>query len=268
VFTSRLFSVCYGASLAVSCPLTGVADTVTVTAAADATLIEVSPNNSSGGAEFFNAGTTQNVTRNRALIRFDVSSQLPQGALITGVSLQLDVVRQPVDGFEASPFSIHRVLRPWGEGTTVPNDNPGGLGGPAAPGDATWSDRFAFDQPWAAPGGEADIDYLSLSSGAIIMYGTLDSPYAFESTSESVADVQLWLDDPNSNFGWMLMTDFEDTAFTARRFASREDPLGRGPRLTIEYTVVPEPGTVALFAVGSVVLAGVLRRHSRATAAE
>lgn len=268
MLNSRSFSVSCGALVAISSALTSLADTAILTPVADATLIETEPNNSSGGAEFFNAGTTQNVTKNRALLRFDVASQLPEGAVITSASLKLEVTRQPVDGFEASPFSLHRVLRDWGEGTTVPMNNPGGLGAPAASGDATWFHRFAFDQPWRAPGGEAEVDYLSLSSGAIIMYGTVDSPYTFESTSESVADVQFWLDNPASNFGWMLMTDFEDVPFTARRFASREDPLGRGPTLTIEYTIVPEPGTVALFMVGAAVAGGGLRRRVKATAAE
>ena len=257
-----------GLVLGVTCAATCIAETITITSSADATLIETSPNNSSGGAEFFNAGTTQNYTRNRALIQFDVAGQLPADAVITAASLRLEVTRQPVDGFEASPFSLHRVLRPWGEGSTVPMSNPGGLGDPAAAGDATWLHRFAFDQPWAAPGGEAGIDYLALSSGAVIMYGTVDSPYNFESTMEAVADVQFWLDNPGENFGWMLMTDFEDVAFTARRFASREDPFGRGPTLTIEYTVVPEPGTIAIWAVGSVIIGSVLRRRSKPTAAE
>ncbi len=150
------------------------------------------------------------------------------------------------------------MLRSWGEGTTVPLNNPGGLGGPAAPGDATWNYRFAFDQPWGQPGGAPDVDYSSASSGAIIMYGPESSPYAFESTSEAVADVQFWLQHPESNFGWMLMTDFEDTPFTARRFASREDPLGRGPMLTIDYVVIPEPSSVAILALGAVFFASPL----------
>ena len=268
MLTTRLFSACLGALLAGVSPATCFGDSVTLQAAADATLIEVNPNNSSGGAEFFNAGTTQNVTKNRALIRFDVASGLPVGAVVTSVALHLQVTRQPVDGFEASPFSIHRVLRPWGEGNTIPVDNAGGLGAPAAAGDATWLDRFAFDQPWAGPGGEADIDYLSISSGGVLMFGTADSPYLFESTAENIADVQFWLENPEQNFGWMLMTDFEDVAFTARRFASREDLLGRGPTLTIEYTVIPEPGTMALFAMGAAVLAGALRRRLKTIAAE
>ena len=236
------------------------ADSVLLSASADATLIETAPDNSSGGAGFFNSGTTQNNTKNRALIQFDITG-IPQSALITAVSLQLEVIRAPSDGFEASPFSLHRVLRSWGEGSTLPLNNPGGLGGPAAPGDATWNYRFAFDQPWGVPGGEAGVDYAAASSAGIIIYGTENSPYSYESTPEAVADVQFWLDHPESNFGWMLMSDFEDTPFTARHFGSREDPLGRGSLLTVEYALVPEPGTTALGVMGVIVLAGSLRHR-------
>ena len=51
-----------------------------------------------------------------------------------------------------------------------------------------------------------------------------------------IADVQLWLDHPEQNFGWMLKTEEEQSNFTARRFGSREleDPF-ESPQLTITY---------------------------------
>jgi hypothetical protein len=50
-----------------------------------------------------------------------------------------------------------------------------------------------------------------------------------------VRDVQFWLDEPNRNFGWVLLSRDEDKPETARRFASREDPANT-PMLTIEFT--------------------------------
>ncbi|SRR5260221_4638586 len=76
------------------------------------------------------------------------------------------------------------------------------------------------------------------------------SPYQFESTLDTMADLQLWLDHPGTNFGWMLISQSEDTPFTARRFASREDPFGRGPTLTVDFDVVPEPSALALWGLG------------------
>jgi hypothetical protein len=52
-----------------------------------------------------------------------------------------------------------------------------------------------------------------------------------------VADVQGWLDDPSSNFGWLLVGN-EGENGTAKRFDSKENPVAeRSPSLTIEFTL-------------------------------
>jgi hypothetical protein len=246
------------AGLVLAWAAAGSAEVISLHPVADATLLEVNPSNSAGGAGFFLAGTTQNRTRNRALLQFDVAGALPLGAQITAVGLQLEVTRRPSDGFEPSLFGLHRVLRPWGEGTTVPYDNPGGLGAIGEPGDATWLDRFTGSESWAAPGGQADTDYRARFSSSTLIYDV--GAYHFEGTLDMVADVQFWLDDPASNFGWMLIGLDEDLPFTARRFASREDPNGP-PVLTVEFTVVPEPRTWVLAGTGACFLLLVRRRR-------
>ena len=236
-----------------SAPL--LADEVILTPVADATLIERAPNNSSGGAGFFNAGTTQVGTRNRALLQFDFSS-IPSDASISSVTLELRVVRDPGCGIENSAFGLYRVLQPWGEGVNVPVDNAGGLGAPARPNDATWNSRFAgTSQSWAAPGGAPGIDYNAQPSSSAQIFDVGQSPYQFESTLDTVADVQRWLLNPGTNFGWMLISQSEESPFTARRFASREDPLGNSPTLVVDYELVPEPGTFALWGMGLASLA-------------
>lgn len=226
---------------------------VTLSPSADATLFEVNPDNAAGGDDFFISGTTQNRTQNRALLQFDIASAIPAGSQITGVGLQLEVTRVPGDGFEASLFGFHTVLRSWGEGTTVVDDNFGGLGAPAAPGDATWLDRFHGSlQPWAVPGGAPGIDYKPEFSGSLFIFGT--DVYNVEETPSLIADVQSWLDNPQSNFGWMLISTSEDLPFTARRFASREDPNGGGPLLFVNYEPVPEPATWGLLCIGALFL--------------
>lgn len=216
------------------------AGTVLLGPAADATLIEASPTNSLGGAIFFNAGTTQNYTRNRALLRFDPGAAIPPGATITRASLTLNLTRRPRDGFHQSVMGLFRMLRSWGEGTTPPKlpDTSPGTGGPAAVGDATWTDPFfGTDLAWGAPGGAAGTDFVEIESSSTIFYGLEDSPYTLESTAALVADVQRWLDEPGSNFGWMLKPIGEDLNFTARQFASRESD--GGPTLVIEFTAPP-----------------------------
>jgi hypothetical protein len=51
-----------------------------------------------------------------------------------------------------------------------------------------------------------------------------------------VADVQSWLDNPATNFGWTLLGT-ENQISSARAFYTRESPdeINR-PRLVIEYT--------------------------------
>ena len=248
---SRLWARAGILLLLCSCAATAQAESVTLTPSADATLFEVSPTNSAGGAGFFNSGTTQNRTRNRALLQFDIASAVPAGSQITSVGLQMEVTRVPADGFEPSVFGLHLMQRSWGEGAEIPMDNPGGLGAPASPGDATWLHRFAFDTPWAMPGGAAGIDFKGNFSSSTLIYGV--DVYTFEGTLDMIADVQGWLDNPDGNYGWMLLSQAEDVPFTARRFASSEDPNGGGPRLFIEYQLIPEPGAWALLALGALI---------------
>lgn len=229
------------------------ADTVELRPVADTSLMEVSPDNSNGGQAWLLAGTTQNFPKMRAVMQFDYAGLIPPDAIINAVQLLLEVTRQPRDGYNPAPFGLHRMLRAWGEGTNIALDNPGGMGAPAATNDATWNERFAHTgQTWGAPGGAAGVDFVTEASSQTFIYGVGNSPYTFSSSLDPqlVGDVQDWLANPASNFGWMLLGEAEDINFTARRFASREAPNDLGPRLFIDYTTVPEPGTLALGALG------------------
>jgi hypothetical protein len=208
---------------------------------ADTTLVESSPDNNLGGAQIVNAGTTQNFTRNRGLFRFDLTSQIPRGSVVTNVDFVVEVTGEPKDGFTPSPFGLHRVLKSWGEGDKFsPDPIHPGQGAPATAGEATWNHRFAFtSNTWTIPGGAATNDYAADISAETIVYGIGDSPYTFFSTPALVADMQAWVDDPATNFGWMVVCESEDINFTARRFASHED-TGFEPYLVVEYT--PPPG--------------------------
>jgi hypothetical protein len=233
------------------------AETVTLQPVADTTLFEVAPDNNLGGATFFNAGTAGNGNRNRGLILYDVTS-IPAGSVITDVSVSFEVIRQPATGIENSLFSLRRVLQPWGEGAQVPeSENSPGLGAAAGAGEATWNDRFAGGGAWSEAGGEAGFDYALTASALTSSAGTGDI-MTFESSPDLVNDLYLWLTQPGTNFGWMLVTESEDLGKTARSFASRES--GFGPNLTIHYTPVPEPGTVVLLLAALAVGAYVVRR--------
>jgi hypothetical protein len=83
---------------------------------------------------------------------------------------------------------------------------------------------------WANAGG----DFLSGASATV----EVGDPGAvgWGSTAAAVADVQAWLDFPDSNHGWLLLGE-EDAPTTAKRFGSREadDPAAR-PQLRVEYS--------------------------------
>lgn len=233
------------------------ADSVTLQPTADTTLIEVAPDNNLGGADFFNAGTAGvNGKRNRALMLFDLSGVIPIDAIITDVSLTLEVIRQPATELDNSLFSLRRVFQSWAEGTQVPEGGPG-LGAPAALGEATWNDRFASTVSWSQPGGLAGVDFSAAQSALAASAGQGEQ-VVFESTPELISDVNLWLNQPGTNFGWMLVTESEEILKTARSFASHES--GFGPMLTIQFTPVPEPATVTLSTVSALIFFFIYRR--------
>lgn len=221
----------------------GRADTLSLQSSADTTLLEIDPNNNLGGTDFFNAGTTSDGYRNRALLFFDLGALLPPGSLVTGVELSLDVVRQPQSGHQNSVFSLRRSLLSWYEGVQVPEDPQSpGRGALASPGESTWDERAAGSSLWPQPGGSYS---PTASSSAFV--SSVGEPVLFVSTSSLVADLQFWIDHPESNFGWTLVSESEGVGKTARSFASRES--GFGPTLTVQYTPVPEPGTLALLSL-------------------
>ena len=222
------------------------AETITLNPSADTALHEYFPENNLGAQAWLTAGTTQNGPRTRGLMRFDFTGLIPAGAIVNSVTLTLEVTRTPIDGDAPSSFLLHRMLVGWGEGTG--SGTPPLLGRAALPGEANWTYRFAGSAPWAAPGGLAGVDYAAARSGEQFVYGENFSPYTFASTGGLVADAQRWLDHPDQNFGWMLLTQDETANFSARRFASREDPF-RAPLLEIDFTPVPEPSTWALLAL-------------------
>jgi len=214
------------------------AETAYLNPSADTSIMQAFPFNNFGGNEYFNSGTTQNYTTNRGLLKFDIAGALPPHAKVTAVTLTVEVVGSPVDGDTPSTFTLHRMLRDWGEGNKAghPPQQPF-LGQPATDGEATFLYRYAgTPDPWEMPGGAPDIDYVAVPSSDTFIYGVFFSPYVFDSTPQLIADVQSWAANPAENFGWMLICRDETNNFTARRFASREDPF-QSPILTIDYFV-------------------------------
>jgi hypothetical protein len=189
--------------------------TAMIPALKDNTLIEdPSGSLSNGAGPYFFVGRTSQSSGSirRAVIAFDVAAHLPPGAHVTGAALTLKA-SQTNGG--PSAVSLHTLLENWGEGTSSFD---GGSGAPATPDDATWIHTFHDGVFWLAAGA----DFSSAPSATLWVDGP--GAYTWTTTSEMVDDVQSWLDDPSSNFGWILIGD-EDLAATAKRWDSRENTL-------------------------------------------
>lgn len=199
---------------------------VTVTSIKDATLYEVAAGALGNGAgQHMFAGTKGDGHLMRALVAFDVAGKVPPGASLTAVRLRLNL--SIANSYSAQTIVLHRVLADWGEGSTVASGGEGG-GGPASTGGATWLHTFFLDQFWSRPGG----DFEAASSASIDVAGI--RTYEWGSTDRMVADVQMWLDDPSSNHGWLLMGN--DNATMVKRFDTRENASeANRPILTLTF---------------------------------
>ncbi len=201
------------------------ADVVTVGSSQDTTIFGNNVNNSAGGAVVMYSGTDGNASVKRALVQFDIASNVPAGSMITGVQLTLflgQVAGMGITG--TATISLYRLTDSWGEGTNGAGNSLVGLGQgfPAQNGDATWANRFfSTTSPvsWTNAGG----DFISTSSAETIVGATTNTGYAWLSTPALVADVQEWVDNPSSNFGWLLENSDEVSTRTFRAFFTREE---------------------------------------------
>jgi hypothetical protein len=200
--------------------------TVDLTPIKDNTLYQDTTGSLSNGAgDYFFAGNSGDSLARRGLSAFDIAANIPEGATITGVVLKLHMSRT-ISG--NTPVSLHRVSADWGEGSSNAPGQEGG-GAPAATGDATWLHTFYDTDFWTNAGGD-----FSAMPGASRTVGNVGF-YTWGSTLDMVADVQSWLDNPASNFGWLVMGD-ESSSATAKRFDTRENPAAANrPVLTITY---------------------------------
>ncbi len=195
---------------------------------ADNTLIEPFDDTirSNGAGDHFFVGRTNNKGIRRALLKFDLSG-LPESAVIDSVNLQLFMDNSGAGAFNHNLFE---VTRDWGEGASDAGGG-GGTGVAAQSGDATWVHTFFDGQEWNTPGG--DFNNTSLSSQVIGGTGS----YTFYSSSAFAALAQSWYENPDQNFGIIIVSS-EENSRSSKRFASREN-LTSKPLLTVYYSVNP-----------------------------
>jgi hypothetical protein len=208
---------------------------VTLTSVRDNTLYQSTSGNLSNGAGTgMFAGRTDDSTRRRAVVAWNLSS-IPAGATIQSVQIQLQVTQTQAG---ATNVAAHRLTANWGEGTSIASSGGGG-GASSTTNDATWIHRFYNTQSWTSAGG----DFVATPSATQSVAG--NASYTWGSTSALVADVQGWVANPASNFGWIFIGN-ESTDQTAKRFATREATNAASrPRLIVTYSAgTPASATI------------------------
>ncbi|GAB5554095.1 MAG: hypothetical protein Sapg2KO_36860 [Saprospiraceae bacterium] len=209
--------------------------TVMLPASKDNSLFSENNNSNGGGDDLFTGRTNQGNLR-RTLIQFDLST-IPSGATITDAQLKIRGSRQA-----ANAVAIHRLMADWGEGTSVATGQ-GGQGASPTNNDATWNFSFFNTTSWSTAGG----DFMPTASATADVSSGSTSNWT---GANVVADVQAWIDDSATNFGWIIIGD-ESNNNSAVRLVSRESSTN-APELEVTYTVACDAnGGVLTFADGS-----------------
>ncbi|MGB0715112.1 MAG: DNRLRE domain-containing protein [Phycisphaerae bacterium] len=215
------------------------AETVTIAVDRDNTIVQDSDELSNGQGLYFFAGRTGQIEDGirRALLHFPVEDVLPAGSEILAVTVTLNVSRTRNGN---APVSFHRLLSDWGEGASMSVEGTGGGSGNgrgafAEPGDATWEHTFFDDQFWDRSGG----DFESNVSTELTL--TDEDIYTWPTTTALVADVQGWVDFPDTNFGWILRGDEENSPSTFRFDSAQNLESPQTPIVTITFQPPGDP---------------------------
>ncbi|MBI1320062.1 MAG: DNRLRE domain-containing protein [Candidatus Hydrogenedens sp.] len=192
----------------------------------------------------------------RALLYFDIAGELPPDADILGAGLRMRVSKSPV-GSGAYSMRLHRLTRAWNEGPTA-TTGAGGAGAPSQTGDATWLHTSYNTSVWTSPGG----DYEPLPRAAANVEGTGFYIWNNDNLRDDVAG---WLEEPGTNFGWILRGD-ETASKSARRFDSREAVAEQNrPELVIRYCGTPQDAWVMNTTTGHYYRATTALTHAEAS---
>ena len=223
---------CTAESLEVRSLLSAVV--VQLPASRDNTIYSVPTGDQSNGqGQFIVAGGAGGTAAaRRGLIAFDVAAAgIPEGSTILDVVLTMNLAQTTGGSIN---IAVHRSQRLWGEGYSDASGTE--LEGATTHGlDATWMFPQFGGTAWARLGG----DFASAS--ATVAVSALG---AYEwSGGNLVADVQDWLDSPNSNFGWFIKS--AEASGNMKAFVSRNSAnAALRPTLEITYEEPVMPGIV------------------------
>jgi hypothetical protein len=207
---------------------------VQLSASRDNTIYSVATGDQANGlGQFIVAGGAGGTAAaRRGLIAFDVAAAgIPEGSTILDVVLTMNLAETAGGSTEVA---LHRSLRLWGEGFSDASGNE--REGATTNGlDATWMFPQFGGTAWAKLGGDFASATATVAASALGAYEW--------SGGNLVADVQDWLDSPNSNFGWFIKSS--ETSGNVKSFVSRNSAnVALRPTLEITYEEPVMPGIV------------------------
>jgi hypothetical protein len=191
--------------------------TVNLMPSADTSIRDNSPTTNYGDSNPLIVGNSKEpfTVHNRALLKFDLTS-IPTNATVTSVNLTVIIFRSNTD---VSLYDLNRVLVDWDEYQ------------------ASWNNRSA-STPWLAGGAQSGTEYVADASVSSPVDDTVFS------SAGMVSDVQLWVRNSATNFGWIMLPTGNLSA-TGKQLGSRESEYTSV--LTVEYTLTPPINPPVLF---------------------
>jgi len=251
-----------GAASAAIVTVNPIADTMIVKSAASDSATYT---NNGGGALL--GGSIYTLNRGEySLLRFDFSSVIPQGSVISSVTLKMTAAfSYTYSNGEALGFWLMDADNAaWVQGTSA--DTRLGATGAYLNQTSYTSTSVNAGTAWAS-GGIFDVASGDLGAqvGSQALSGvTAGTTYSFSLDPTAISS---WLTDPvAANAGLVFhMTNNESPAANSRfiYFHSMNASVASGllPQLEITYTAVPEPTVFGLLLVGAVVIGMRVRRH-------
>ena len=202
----------------------------TIFASKDNSIFSENANGAAGASTELFAGQIGGLGSNalrRALIKFELAGLVIDTANIDSVKVYFFSTKN--SSSTDRTHTLHKLTKDWGEGTSV---NSQGKPGTASTGEATWDFAKSTSTAWSTKGG----DFVSDASGSATV-STVSSVLFSSNNKMLEKDVISWIKSPNSNNGWIMKGD-EQNSKSIKWFASRTNQTeSRRPRLLIYSTL-------------------------------
>lgn len=194
-----------------------VAEVVTLAPSKDRTLYEdPAEARSDVAGEPLHVGLSEAGFARRSVLAFDLVGQVPPGSQIHSATLTLHASRTRKG---AQVVYLSTLQTSWAEDVAAAGED-----------DNSWTHRSPSGPAWAHPGGDYESPIVTACEVNNVGY------YSWGPTARMMQTIQRWVDNPASNFGWILI-GVDSQGAIAKQFDSRENPDPQTwPSLTIHFT--------------------------------